>query len=96
MFEKYFRAYRPFFLIVMILLTAIGAYSFLTMSKESMPEVNLPFFNITATYPGADAATIEQQVIKKIEDKLPSVKNINTYNSVSSNNVGVVNLEFQR
>jgi len=96
MFEKYFKAYQPFLLIIMILLASIGAYSFMTMSKESMPEVNLPFFNITATYPGADAETVEQQVIKKIENKLPSVKNINTYNSVSATNVGVINLEFQR
>ncbi len=96
MFEKYFKAYRPFILIMMILLSAIGYYCFSTMSKEAIPEVNLPFFNITAVYPGADSETIEQQVIKKIEDKLPSVNNIATFSSISSNNVGVINLEFKR
>ncbi len=96
MFEKRFLAFRPFLLIVMILLAAIGYVSFTTMSKESIPEVNLPFFNVTAVYPGADAETIEQQVISKIEDKLPSVKGISTFKSVSTNNVGVINLEFQR
>lgn len=96
MFEKQFKAYRPFFLILMILLSGIGAVSFMTMSKESIPDVNLPFFNITAVYPGADAETIEQQVVRKIEDKLPSVKGIATFKSISSNNVGVINMEFQR
>ncbi|MEF2175949.1 MAG: efflux RND transporter permease subunit [Candidatus Absconditabacteria bacterium] len=96
MFEKYFKAYRPFFLIIMILLSAIGFYSFTSMSKESIPDVDLPFFNISAVYPGADADTIEQQVVKKIEDKLPSVKNISTFTSISSNNIGVINLEFKR
>ncbi|MDD4151082.1 MAG: efflux RND transporter permease subunit [Candidatus Gracilibacteria bacterium] len=96
MFEKYFKIYRPFLLIVMILLSGIGIYSFLNLSKESMPEINLPFFNVTATYPGADAETLEKQVIQKIEDKVSSVKNVSTFSSVSSNNVGVINIEFER
>ncbi|MDD3302158.1 MAG: efflux RND transporter permease subunit [Candidatus Gracilibacteria bacterium] len=96
MFEKYFKAYRPFLLVMMILLSGIGIFSFLNLSKEAMPEVNLPFFNITATYPGADAETIEKQVIQKIEEKISSVKNLYTFSSISSNNVGVINLEFER
>ena len=95
-FEKYFKAYRPFFLIMMIMLSAIGCSSFMNLPRESLPEVGLPFFNIMAVYPGADSETIEQQVMKKIEEKLPSVKNISTFSSVSSNNVGVINLEFKR
>lgn len=96
MFEKYFKIYRPFLLVVMILLSWIWIYSFLNLSKESMPEINLPFFNVTATYPWADAETIEKQVIKKIEDKVSSVKNVSTFSSVSSNNVWVINIEFER
>lgn len=86
-FEKTFRGYRPFFLIVMILLSAIGYASFTSLPKESLPEVNLAYFNIMAVYPGADSETIEEQVMNKIEEKLPSVKNISTFKSVSSNNV---------
>lgn len=96
MFEKTFKSYRPFILILMILLSAIWIVSFNSLPKESLPEVDLAFFNITAIYPWADSETIEQQVIKKIEDKLPSVKDIYTFNSISSNNVWVVNVEFKR
>ena len=96
MFEKYFKAYRPFLLVMMILLSGIWIFSFLNLSKEAMPEVNLPFFNITATYPWADAETIEKQVIQKIEEKISSVKNLYTFSSISSNNVWVINLEFER
>lgn len=96
MFEKYFKAYRPFLLVIMLLLSGMWIYSFLNMSKESMPAINLPFFNVTAMYPWADAETIEKQVIQKIEDKISSVKNIEIFTSVSSNNVWVVNIEFER
>lgn len=96
MFEKIFKEYRPFLLVMMILLSAIWVYSFLNMPKESMPEINLPFFNITAIYPWADPETMEKQVIQKIEDKVSSVKNLSTFSSISSNNVWVINLEFER
>gem|GEM_PF-6972333 len=59
----------------------------MNLPKESMPEINLPIYNITAVYPGADSDTIEKQVIQKIEDKVSSVKNVSSYSSVSSTNV---------
>lgn len=96
MFEKYFLPYRPFLLVMMLLLSAIWWVSFQNLSKEALPEINLPFFNVMATYPWADAETLEKQVIQKIEDKIGSVKNISTYSSVSSDNVGVINIEFER
>lgn len=96
MFEKIFKSYRTFILVIMILLSAIWYVSFSKLSKESLPEVNLAFFNITAVYPWADSETIEQQVIQKIEEKLPSVKNISTFSSISSNNVWVISIEFKR
>lgn len=96
MFEKYFKDYRAFLAIVMLLLSWFWVSSFMNLSKESMPEINLPIYNITAVYPGADSDTIEKQVIQKIEDKVSSVKNVSSYSSVSSTNVWVINIEFSR
>lgn len=96
MFEKYFKDYRAFLAIVMLLLSWFWVSSFMNLPKESMPEINLPIYNITAVYPGADSDTIEKQVIQKIEDKVSSVKNVSSYSSVSSTNVWVINIEFSR
>ena len=95
MIEK-FKKLRPFLLFIMILLAWIGFYSFLTIPKESSPDVKIPFFSITAIYPGVDANTIEDQVTQKIEDKITSVKNISSFKSVSANNVAALTVEFKR
>jgi HAE1 family hydrophobic/amphiphilic exporter-1 len=57
------------------------------MPKESAPAINIPFFSITAIYPGADSKSVQDQVVQKIENKLPSVENISSFKSVSTNNL---------
>jgi multidrug efflux pump subunit AcrB len=66
------------------------------MPKESSPSIDIPFFVITTIYPGADAKSVEEQVTQKIEDKLPSVNHISTYNSISADNVSSITVQFQR
>jgi multidrug efflux pump subunit AcrB len=66
------------------------------MPKESSPDINIPFFTITAVYPGADSQTVQQQITQKIENKLPSVENISTFNSISANNVSAITVQFKR
>ena len=87
---NFFKQSRPFLLIVMLLLVGLGMYSFKTMPKESFPVINLPFFSVTTIYPGADSKSVEEQVTQKIEDKLPSIKNISSFKSISTNNVSAV------
>ena len=91
-----FKKLRPFLLIVALLLVWLGLYSFKSMPKESSPAINIPFFTITAIYPWADSKSVEEQVVQKIEDKLPSVANISTFDSVSTNNVWALTVQFKR
>ena len=91
-----FKKLKPFLLFMMIFFAWYGFYVFLTMPKEDEPDVKLPFFSILAIDPGADAKTIEDQVTKKIEDQITSVKNINTFKSISANNVAALTVEFKR
>ncbi len=96
MIEKIIKKYKPFLLLIMILIVWLGLYSFKKMPKESSPSIDIPFFVITSIYPGADAKSVEEQVTQKIEDKLPSVNHISTYNSISADNVSAITVQFQR
>ena len=96
MLEKFFVKFRDFLFLFMILLVWLGIYSFYKMPKESSPAINIPFFSITAIYPWADPKNVEQQVIQKIENKLPSVNNLTSFKSISANNVWVITTEFAR
>ena len=91
-----FKKLRPFLLIVMLLLVWLGLYSFKTMPKESSPAINIPFFSITAIYPGADPKSVEEQVVQKLEDKITSVDNVSDFKSISANNVWAITVQFKR
>ncbi len=96
MIEKLIKQFKSFIILVIILIVWLGLYSFKNMPKESAPSIDIPFFVITSIYPGADAKSVEEQVTKKIEDKLPSVNHISTYNSISADNVSSVTVQFQK
>ena len=48
-----------------------------------------------ATYPGANASDIEENVTKILEDQLNSVDNLKEMTSTSYDNLGVISLEFE-
>ena len=66
------------------------------MPKESAPTINIPFFSITATYPGADPKSVQDQLTQKIEDKLSSVNGISSYKSISTDWVSALVVEFKK
>ncbi len=96
MFEKILRQYRPFLLLIMILILWLGLYSFKNMPKESSPSIDIPFFVITAIYPGADAKSVQEQVTQKIENKLPSINDISSYKSISADSVSSITVQFKK
>ncbi len=96
MFSKFLYKLRVSIITTIIVLVLLGIYSFLTISKESAPEINVPFFSIMTIYPGGDAKTIQNQITKKIEKEIKSISQINQIQSVSADNVSVVTVEFQK
>lgn len=81
-------------ILLIILLTGLGVYSFLSLPRESTPEVKIPYAMVMTTYPGASPADIEELVSKKIETGIAGVKNIKQITSESSNSVSMVLVEF--
>jgi multidrug efflux pump subunit AcrB len=49
---------------------------------------------VSAVYLGADPATVEEQVINKLEQRFKSISLVKQITSTSSANVGIVSLEF--
>lgn len=81
---------------LMILSVIIWLFSFKTFPKEASPAINVPFFTISIVYPWADPYTIEKQVIDKLEANLASVSQTKEVKSISSYNIWVVSIEFDR
>ncbi|MFZ4648104.1 MAG: efflux RND transporter permease subunit [Patescibacteria group bacterium] len=81
-------------ILLIVVLTGIGVYSFLALPRESNPEVKIPIAVVITTYPGASPADIEELVTKKVETGISGIKNVKKITSNSSNSVSAVTVEF--
>jgi multidrug efflux pump len=87
---------RPVFAwVIPILICLFGAISLTRLGIDSYPDIAPPQVTITATYPGANAATMESTVTQVIEQQLTGIDNLLYFNSVSnSNGTATITLSF--
>ncbi|KKP58305.1 MAG: Acriflavin resistance protein [Candidatus Moranbacteria bacterium GW2011_GWF1_34_10] len=81
-------------ILLIILMSAWGIYSYIKLPRESNPEVKIPIAVITAVYPGASPSDVEELVTKKIETNISGVSGIDKITSQSTNSFSSVTVEF--
>ena len=78
---------RPIVAMVIAIITVVvGLVSMLGLPIAQFPKIVPPEIFIQATYPGADAETIEQSVATPIEQQMSGVDNMNYMYSINANN----------
>ncbi len=78
---------RPIVAIVIaILMVMIGLVSMKELPIAQFPNIAPPEIQITTTYTGADAMTVEQSVATPIEQQMSGVDNMNYMYSINANN----------
>ena len=78
---------RPIVAIVIaILFVILGTVSMLTLPTSQYPDIVPPEIQVQATYPGADAKTLQQAVATPIEQQMNGVDNMLYMYSVNANN----------
>jgi multidrug efflux pump len=87
---------RPIFAWVISILICIGGVISMTrMGIAAYPDIAPPQVTVTATYPGASAATMESTVTRVIEQQLTGIDNLLYFTSTSnSNGTAVITLSF--
>ncbi|PQP84512.1 Swarming motility protein SwrC [Paenibacillus sp. PCH8] len=80
--------------ILTIIISFAGLYSGLTMKQETIPNINVPFLNVTAIDPGAAPEGIVEDVTKPLEIKLRNVDGVKSVTSTSMENAASITLEF--
>jgi HAE1 family hydrophobic/amphiphilic exporter-1 len=95
MISKFFIR-RPIVAMVIAILMVIGGFvSMLSLPTAQFPNIVPPEIQIQATYPGADAKTLEQAVATPIEQQMNGVDNMNYMQSTSaSNGLMQLNVDF--
>ncbi len=80
---------RPIFAwVIAILISLGGVIAIANLGVESYPDIAPPQVTINASYPGANAETIEKSVTQVIEQQLTSIDNL-LYFSSSSSSTGI-------
>lgn len=86
---------KPFliFVAVVIVLT-LGGVSLNKMQTNMLPDMELPYMMVITTEPGASPEKVENDVTKPLESVLGTVSGVNNVVSTSSENYGMITLEF--
>ncbi len=81
-----------FFLLAALIVAGVAAY--VTLPRESSPDVELPLIVSFAIYPGASPADLESQVTRPMEREISGVDGLKKLTSVSEEGLSVVTAEF--
>jgi HAE1 family hydrophobic/amphiphilic exporter-1 len=73
-------------MVIAILMVIAGAVSMLSLPTAQFPNIVPPEILVQATYPGADAKTLEAAVATPIEQQMNGVDNMNYMQSTSASN----------
>ncbi|RKI47547.1 multidrug efflux RND transporter permease subunit [Corallococcus sp. AB004] len=85
MFTDFFIKRPVFSSVLSILITLVGAISIPSLPIEQYPELALPQVQITATYTGASAETVESAVTTVLERQLNGMEGMRYMSSTSTN-----------
>ena len=87
---------RPVFTTMMsLLLIVLGLLGVTRLGTDLFPDVSFPFVAITTIYRGAGPAEIEAQVNKPLEDAVAGIQGVDTIQSFSRENVGLIFVQFK-
>lgn len=91
-----FSVKKPFTILVMVItILILGIVSVTRMQTDLLPEISLPYIMIITTYPGGSPEKIEAQVCEPMESALGTITGVKNISSVSNENYGLVQLEFE-
>lgn len=86
---------KPFFVLVaVIVVLVIGGVSLSKMQTDLMPDLEVPYLVVVTTEPGASPEKVENDITKPMENALGVLSGVKNVVSTSSENYGMVMLEF--
>lgn len=85
---------RTSVIIITIIIVIMGLYSYVTIPKESFPEVVIPTIYVGTPYPGNSPIDMENLITRPIEKELKSISGIKKITSTSVQDYSTIIVEF--
>ncbi|MEM8638169.1 MAG: efflux RND transporter permease subunit [Cyanobacteria bacterium P01_G01_bin.54] len=92
---EFFFTKQIFGILLTFLFVMGGFMGYLSMVKESDPDIKIAQAVITTEWPGTDAETIENRVTNEIEDEIKSVQGLKSVKSATFNSFSLIDVEFR-
>ena len=81
-------------LVMTMIVILMGIRSYITVPKESFPEIVFPNVVVNTIYPGVAPKDIETLITRPIEDELNGISDVKTITSVSVEGYSSITVEF--
>ncbi len=82
-------------LFAMVLVLALGAFSWQRLGRAEDPSFTLKVMVVTANWPGASATEMQDQVLDRIESRLSDLAWLDTLQSFSRPNTGTITISLR-
>ena len=87
---------RPVLATVLILIIILfGIVGYTSLGVREYPSVDNPIISVSASYPGANAEVIENQITEPLEQQINGIPGIRSLSSVSQYGSSRITVEFE-
>lgn len=80
--------------LIIAIIVFIGFSAYISMPRESFPEIEIPTIYVGTAYPGSSAKVVEDKVTRILEKEINSIKGIDKLNSTSVLGYSTIVVEF--
>ena len=81
-------------LVLAVMILVFGMYSYSILPRESSPDITIPYVFVSTYYKGVASSDIESSITTQIEKKLKGLDQVKKIQSVSSEGLSQINIEF--
>jgi CzcA family heavy metal efflux pump len=81
-------------LALLVLIVIAGIYCYMTLPRESFPDITIPYVFVTTNYEGVAPEDMEQLITIPIERKLKGIDNVEEIRSTSAEGMSTVAIKF--
>jgi len=81
-------------LALLVIILIAGLYAYVTLPRESFPDITIPYIFVTTTYEGVAPEDMEKLITMPIERKLKGLSDVEEIRSTSAEGISTVAIEF--
>ena len=86
--------HRVSVIVLSLIIVIAGINSYISLPRESEPDINLPYVFVSTNYKGVSASDIETSITIPIEKKLKGLEGVKKMASSSSEGISSISIEF--